>query len=77
MKIEVGEIPLSHKRLLGLSNGFSFGEGKVGDASATLVVNETKEGSKGRIILETKRSSVKGEIQPVPYPESEPGSSAD
>ena len=76
MRIEVGEIPLSHKRLSGVSDGFSFGEGKVGDTAATFVMNETQAGAKGRLILETKDGLLEGELHPAPDPGTLPETSA-
>jgi hypothetical protein len=70
MRIEVGEIPLSHKRLPRVSDGFSFGEGKVGNTDATFIVNETQAGAKGRMILETKDGPLEGEIRPVIDPKA-------
>jgi hypothetical protein len=77
MRIEVGEIPLSHKRIPQISEGFSFGEGKVGNTNATFIVNETRGGSKGRMILETKDGPIEGEIHTVPDSENQDGCSAD
>lgn len=66
MKIEVGEIPLIHKRLDRVSEAYSFGEGHVGDSKATFVVSQTAEGAKGRMILEGVEQTHEGVLNFVP-----------
>jgi hypothetical protein len=51
--LESGEIPLTHAKIKGLSDGFSFGEGSIADKKATFVVDESGQHPRGRMIIET------------------------
>lgn len=62
MRIEVGEIPLAHKRLESVSEGYSYGQGQIGESTATFVVSKTAEGQKGRMILEGSDGPLEGEL---------------
>jgi hypothetical protein len=65
MRIEVGEIPLTHKRLGPVSDGYSYGEGQVGESKATFVVSKTAKGAKGRMIVEGADGPQEGELNLV------------
>lgn len=65
IRIDVGDIPLTHKRLERVSEGYSFGEGKVGENKATFVVSQTADGTSGRMIFEGAEKTQEGELQLV------------
>ncbi|MGN6588601.1 MAG: hypothetical protein ACTHKT_14200 [Solirubrobacterales bacterium] len=65
MRIEVGEIRLTHKRLGPVSDGYSYGEGQIGESKATFVVTKTGEGEKGRMIIEGTDGPQEGELNLV------------
>jgi hypothetical protein len=65
LEFEVGEIPLTHAKLSGLSAGFSFGEGSLGDKSATFIVDESSDQPRGRMIIETDDGPLESMINPV------------
>lgn len=52
--LEAGEISLSHAKLEPLSPGFAFGEGHLGESTATFIVDESGDHPAGRMILDTK-----------------------
>jgi hypothetical protein len=61
LRTEIGEIPLAHKKLDGLSAGFAFGEGTIGGDKATFIVDESRD--IGRMIIETTDGAVEGSIK--------------
>jgi hypothetical protein len=73
LEFEVGEIPLTHAKMTGLSPGFSFGEGNLGDRSATFVVDESGGRPRGRMILETDDGCLESAINPVNEPSEDSG----
>lgn len=51
--IDVGEVSLSHAKMAPLSDGFSFGEGSLGDDRVILVVDESTDAPKARTVVYT------------------------
>ncbi len=68
MEIRVAEIPLTHAKVEGLSDGFSFGEGKLGEDSVAFIVDESEDGPRGKTILDTPDGPIEGNIIPVKEP---------